>query len=293
MLTVSVESIAGAIVLCTMHLLGGVLLGAYFGKRSVSRASASLDREAQVVQSIVDDLRKSLDTCRTHTFDQLNRVQAIVNTEMERLLKTIDDQDARGRVTGAVEQFWRSAQDIRGIFDSSAEAISISTERLATIRAETHRNLPRPARPDFLTPKSTDLPPPKPGLGGQERRPRRLPFHCTQYYVEWDGDGTPPVEAFRPTQCLEISTEEIVLAFPVPPRGDSLFIGLGTPPELVLLKAMVTHCQQLGQATGAVYQITCKFIKRYGRATAAFPIERVQPAEMSFASASSVAGEPV
>lgn len=263
MLTISIESIVGAIVLCTLHLLGGVCLGAYFGKRSVQKASASLDREARVVQTIVDELRKSLDTCRTHTFDQLNRVQAIVNTEMERLLKTIDDQEARGRVTGAVEQFWRSTQDLRGIFDSSAEAISVSTERLATIRSQTHRNLARSARHlELPTQAAMQLPPSGPGIGGPENRPRRLPFHCTQYYVEWNGDGVPPIDSFRPTQCLEISTEEIVLVCPKPPRGETLFVGLGTPPELVLLKALVTSCETLSQSTSTVYQLTCRFIKR-------------------------------
>jgi hypothetical protein len=259
----SVQIVAAAVAICSLHLLGGLLLGLFIGGR----------RSAEALPTIVEPLHlphaEAYECARMRQqeiLEQVNLRMLRLDAELLRASQRIEDRQAQAQVNRAIEDLRNCVEHLRSVFDGATPALVEATPGRPAVAPSAPVGAARETKVSSEEPVAPE------GHAGESKLTmasaalRRLPFRCLQYVAEWPYGGAPPLDSFHSMQFVEISTEEVVIECPRPPRSSKLVVGLGTLPTLVLLRAEVTGTRQLDQeASGTVHHVTCRFTERMGR----------------------------
>jgi hypothetical protein len=261
--------------LCTAHLLAGLSLGWYFGRRTVrSPAAPPLSSEAELLAPYANqfsDLLRRLEDVAQMASSGQERDEVRLATLLAGIMSSVKElqQKMAGHAAGCVESPPASAP----AHETHAEAPSPAAEPAAA--AEEHA----PQRSAVDNQKILDWFQDDRRLAVPSRgNERRYPFPVVQRLAPRCGGELPGAESFRPVQCHDLSAREIRYISEQTPKEIEVVIGLGVPRPVKYMIARIEDYRTVYMYRRVAYLVTATFVaalpsEEYERFVAAEPAE--------------------
>lgn len=93
----------------------------------------------------------------------------------------------------------------------------------------------------------------------EKRAATRRSFGVEQIVASTTDGKMPPLEAFAPVRCIDISQTGLAFYHERRPHTPELVVGLGIAPNIVYLVARVVHVEMLELCGNLVFRVGCEF----------------------------------